>query len=508
MTTIFCKTAPGPWRLIGILGILGVTAVEALAAAPVELTILQTTDIHAHVIDSLADSRQPDWLKLATVIRRERAAAAASLLIDCGDTIQGTLAGVYTRGEISARLLSHLDYDAWVPGNHELDFGTRRLAELIEQVQVPVLNGNLTLHGKRLRAWRMYNCGGARVAVIGMNSGYLKNWFRAPHADGFEVTTAAAALELLMPKLSSLEPDLIVLALHQGLLASDPRGVNEVNDLATRFPEIDIILGGHTHRGVAGMRRGRAWYAQAGSAAEYLARIDVLVDTEQHRPLTIKSRLIPCAGEPRDAEAQQAVADLIGPLTALAASPIRQLPEAVSSYGRPGSGCAMSELYCRAIAARTGARVVFQGRLSRTSWPAGVPVTEQLLYDAIPYENMIGIAMLTAAEITMVLTEQLGNRQSYVFNGIWGVKAQVSDDWRTVRELQWATPAGTRVPVAFHSYAAAGGGGRFPKLRELLATPAVQYRTTGLMTRDIVRDHLRDSPEPVAPTVDWVIREQ
>lgn len=501
----FYKTAPTGWRW-RLICILGVIAVQFPAAAPVNLTILQTTDIHAHVIDSISDSRQPDWLKLATVIRRERAASTACLLIDCGDTIQGTLAGVFTRGEISARLLNHLDYDAWVPGNHELDFGTRRLVELIEQVQVPVLNGNLTLYGKRLRAWRMYNCGGARVAVIGMNSGYLKNWFSEPHTDDFEVTTAAAALEDLMPQLTSLEPDLIVLALHQGLLAKDPRGVNEVTELAARFPEIDIILGGHTHRNVAGMRSGRAWYAQAGFGAEYLARIDVQVDTEQHRPLMIKSRLIPCAGEPRDAMAQQAVADLISPLTALAQSPIRQLQEAVSSYGRPGSGCAMSDLYCRAIAERTGALVVFQGRLSKTSWPADIPVTEQLLYDAIPYENKIGIAMLTADEITMVLTEQLQSRESYVFNGIWGMKAQVSDDWRTVRELQWEPLADTRVPVAFHSYAAAGGGGRFPKLRALLATPAVQHRTTGLMTRDIVRDHLRDSAEPVAPTVHWVMR--
>ena len=77
-----------------------------------------------------------------------------------------------------------------------------------------------------------------------------------------------------------------------------------------------------------------------------------------------------------------------------------------------------------------------------------------------------------------------------------------------MRELQWDTLADGRVPVAFHSYAAAGGGGRFPKLRTLLATPAAQYRTTGLMTRDIVRDHLRDSSEPVAPTVHWVMREQ
>jgi len=58
----------------------------AAPSAVVELTILQTTDVHAHIHDPDGNA---GWLRLATAIGEERAAAGGKgncLLIDCGDT--------------------------------------------------------------------------------------------------------------------------------------------------------------------------------------------------------------------------------------------------------------------------------------------------------------------------------------------------------------------------------------------------------------------------------------
>ena len=53
-----------------------------------------------------------------------------TLLIDCGDTIQGCLSGTISRGAAAIKMINHLNYDAWVPGNHELDFGSERFLKL------------------------------------------------------------------------------------------------------------------------------------------------------------------------------------------------------------------------------------------------------------------------------------------------------------------------------------------------------------------------------------------
>ncbi len=84
----------------------------AAPSAVVELTILQTTDIHAHIHDPDGNA---GWLRLATAIGKERAAVGGKgncLLIDCGDTVQGTLAGAVSLGEVSIAMLNALQYDA------------------------------------------------------------------------------------------------------------------------------------------------------------------------------------------------------------------------------------------------------------------------------------------------------------------------------------------------------------------------------------------------------------
>src|SRR5690349_7057623 len=72
------------------LGFLALLA--PLAAQDATLRILSTTDTHGHLMAQDTYSLQPanlGWAKLATLIRQEREGHADSLLIDCGDTIQG-----------------------------------------------------------------------------------------------------------------------------------------------------------------------------------------------------------------------------------------------------------------------------------------------------------------------------------------------------------------------------------------------------------------------------------
>jgi 2',3'-cyclic-nucleotide 2'-phosphodiesterase/3'-nucleotidase len=97
-----------------------------LSADQVTIHLLQTTDIHA--VLTKEENNSGSWLKLASLIRevRERHGNENCILIDCGDTIQGTLIGALSRGEAAIIPLKAMRYDAWIPGNHEFDFGFAR----------------------------------------------------------------------------------------------------------------------------------------------------------------------------------------------------------------------------------------------------------------------------------------------------------------------------------------------------------------------------------------------
>ncbi len=508
MRTRYCRLFLAALLVAGLAG-----------AEQVQITILQTTDIHGRLEpDDGGGVAGGGWLRLATLIRRERQAAGERplLLIDCGDTVQGTLAAVHSQGGLALTMLNVLAYDVWVLGNHELDFGAARLAALGERFGGQVLAGNFSLElageGGTPRpvafdSWRLFEMGGARIAVIGMQASYLDNWFWGPARDSYRVGRAVDGVAAVMPAIRRQRPDLLVLAIHQGWLPNDTRQINEVEEIAKRFPEIDLILGGHTHWPHPGRRVGRrSWYVQSGRHADGLAVIKATVDTGKRRVLSIHSELRLAGPEIEpDTEALAAVSGGLAAARAFGQTVIGELVGGLTATGAPGVGSGTSELISAAIAAAAGIEVAVHGKLSTAGLAAG-PVDEAALFAIVPYENNIGILHLTPAQLLEVVTEQVAQRDSYVACGLYGIEAVVGRDKQaTALRFPDGRALPERLPVAFNSYSLAGGGGRFPVLRKLAALPEVKATDTGINSRDAVRAYLAGRSPLDLPVRRWLV---
>jgi 2',3'-cyclic-nucleotide 2'-phosphodiesterase (5'-nucleotidase family) len=483
-------------------------------AAPVTVTLLVTTDLHGAVGTAIVPDGKTaggDWLRLATLINQRRTPAGdpPALLIDCGDTTQGSLVAQTSRGQVAVDLLRFLRYDVWVPGNHEFDFGPDRAAAIFAQLRGPLLCANLALYPagggapQPFPAWRLFERGGARIAVIGATAHYLDQWLGGD-------TTAALRAERLLPRLPALlaeihaaKPDLIVLAIHQGWQLQDPRGINEVAAIAKQHPEIDLILGGHTHREIAGEKISPAtWYVQPGFGAASLAVVRATVDPEQHRVLDITSELLPAAAAPPDPDAAKVAAPWLARAADTAARPAGALPRTAPAAGIPGETCAVSDLIARAMAEAVHADAAFHGKFADTGLNAG-PVTWGDLFRILPYENTIAVTHLTPAELRRVIAEQLAWRGTPSGNGLWGVAARLDANGQPC-ELRTADgqplPEDRRLRVAFNNYTLAGGGGRCPVLRELARQPASHTEWTQHSVRDALAQFL------ARPAPDWTPR--
>ena len=107
-----------------------------------EVTLLYTNDFH-----SAFEPMPAFWLPesprlggaahLATLVRRERAAARTSFLLDSGDMFTGTLSRL-TEGEALLEMMRALGYDAMGVGNHEFDYGWQPFHEGVWRVPFPV----------------------------------------------------------------------------------------------------------------------------------------------------------------------------------------------------------------------------------------------------------------------------------------------------------------------------------------------------------------------------------
>ncbi len=492
----------------------------ALSAPSAELTVLQTTDVHGYVEHGDEGPGNGGWLRVAAALRAERKTAGSenTLLIDCGDTVTGSLSAALSGGRIGIEMLRELDYDAWVPGNHELDYGARRLREFCKILSDQTLCGNLVLHpdsdaAYSAPAWRLFKRAGCRVAVIGANSAFLDNWLWGKDRRDFKVEPAIDMLRRILPAIHAQQPDVIILAAHQGWYPTgkDSRSVNEIEAIATYFPEIDLILGGHTHRERAGLPLNPGtWYVQAGAHANGYARIRMSVDTENQRVLDVESAFIPVGNSRSDEQCGEAVAPFLAKTRAAREEPLGIAESAVPAHGRAGFGSATAELLCRAIAESANADVVIHGKLSQYSLPAG-PITERDLFGLVPYENGIGTALLTRAELRTILAEQRRLRDSYVYCGVWGAHLRWHKDDKVSKvridaEGVIGSDGQRRYRTAFNSYTLASGGGRFKKLRRITRNPDAQLAECEQDSREALRHYIRKhSPITITPK-QWIQR--
>ena len=470
------------------------------------ITILCTADLHGCIHSTpgrYLEHNTGSLLRLATIIRQVRAETPNVLLLDAGDVFQGTAESLLSGGEAMAVPMNALGYDAIAVGNHEFDWGVAEAGRLLSLFDAPVLAANL-LRGPgsppafaRVRPWTVCTVDGVRVGIVGLTNPNLNQWFRDMAPAGLRAGDSRTALERCLPDLRRENPQVLVLLAHQSLQAKDD-DANEINAIGSRFGEFDLILGGHVHHVVKGARAGLADYAQAGSGATGLLRADLDYDTVSRRVTAKRFEWLPATPDvPEDPELRAAVAPYLDRADREMARVLGQTERPLTaSLAAPGLS-PVQQLFCRAIADATGAEVVLHGVFSATSVPAG-PITVADLWRLVPYENTIGTAELTLAEIREILEESTDYLGTVRAIGTWGLSYEIhtyappGDRIRNLRGADGTAINGRRrLRVAFNSYHLAGGGGRFPRLAELAAQPHARLAMHPIGMRDMVGDYIR-----------------
>jgi 2',3'-cyclic-nucleotide 2'-phosphodiesterase/3'-nucleotidase len=249
-----------------------------LGAQDATLRILTTTDTHGHLMSQDTYSLQPanlGWAKLATLIRQERAGRADTLLVDCGDTIQGEPVNYVHSAlrrdlpEPAVAIMNALGYSAMAVGNHEYNFGLGVLREAEKQAKFPFLSAN-TLDartGKPAFAPVVkYKVGPLTVAIVGFTTPLVPSWEEPANYAGLRFEDIVATAKTVIPDLRRKDKvDVVLVAMHSGL--GDVKGrigdENAALRLAEEVPGIDAILTGHTHQPIQTQHKGvpilQAW---------------------------------------------------------------------------------------------------------------------------------------------------------------------------------------------------------------------------------------------------------
>lgn len=272
-------------------------AVGSLAAQEVRITIAATTDTHANIWPEDYYRNQPanrGFAKAFTIIQGIRAQNPNTLLVDCGDTIQGTPLGYYfssrdlERPNPVVRVMNRMGYDAMAVGNHEFNFGLKALWKAKKEAKFPWLSANTrAVYDDTVRTFPPYaikEVGGVRVGILGLTTPGIPRWELPEHYTGYKFLDIVSTARKFVPILRNREGvDLVVLIVHSGLehdletgkaFPNQVAGENAVWQLAQRVRGIDAIIFGHTHQEVEEKLIKGVLLTQAKNWAQSVAEVD------------------------------------------------------------------------------------------------------------------------------------------------------------------------------------------------------------------------------------------
>src|SRR5881398_49927 len=360
-------------KLAGRAGVLSAvptlaSAATALNSDTVCISILHTTDIHGHILPTSDYDGNPDRRGLArcvTQIRHWRRQNRNSILIDVGDVYQGTEVSLRTKGELMIDLFNHLDYDAWVVGNHEFDWGIETFIDALQRSTMKVLAANTVLDEKaagacsdlqhpfaKIQPLIVKEIAGIKLAIIGVTTPGMPYWLPSEFTRGIEFQNPVEPVRRAITRANGEGVDAIVLSGHMGLKmrSGGDDFANTVMALTSEFPEVAVFIAGHTHQAIPSRLTNGVLFTQADHFGIHVGRVDLLFDRNSKKLL---GREAIC--EPMDnrlhlddvviSRAKSQLAESDAALT----QPIGELARTLHARGRPAQPSDIERLIGAAI---------------------------------------------------------------------------------------------------------------------------------------------------------------
>jgi len=378
-------------RLLSLL-----LCVVPLAAQIKPLTILHSNDLHAHLLPD--DRDNGGFARLATEVRRQKAQCAACLYLNAGDLVQGTPVSTLFHGAPIYQIANLLGIDVSTLGNHEFDYGWRRVQQFFRIARFPIVSANVVdADGKTMaRPYVIQTVGGIRVGIIGAILGDLV---------GTVVTKESAGPWHTLPVVETVRKyaaelrdrtDVIVVLGHI-------HDASEVNEILKQVPDVSVVVAGHSHEGYPAMTNidGRVAVLVPAYGVQ-LGRLDLKVDVGAKKVLSAEWTKIPIvASIPPAPDVAREVAKWESKVSKLVDVPIGE-----STARLERNNPVLRKMIERAMAEQSGADIAWinPGNV-RDTMPEG-RILARTVWNILPFDNYILLGKFKGSELPPSITKR------------------------------------------------------------------------------------------------------
>ena len=245
------------------------------------IIILHTNDIHSRADGDLGYASVKGWKTYYESLGNP------VLLLDAGDSLHGLPVANLSGGENIVELMNAVGYTAMTPGNHDFNYGTKRLIELSKLMEFDLLSANFTDSSGEpvFTASKLYQAGSRTVGIVGISTPETLTKTDPRNVSGYEFNPAkmAALVQAEIDALKADGADYVVALGHLGIDASSEP--YRSTDLIPQLSGLTVFVDGHSH---SALEKGQTvkdkdgndvLLAQTGTQAEALGMVTIDGDT-------------------------------------------------------------------------------------------------------------------------------------------------------------------------------------------------------------------------------------
>ena len=370
---------------------------------PIHIVILHSNDTHGNLIAYDKTNQVGGIARTATLIKQiKNENKDNTLVLHAGDELsRGDEITVCFGGEANMLAIEMMGYDAFTPGNGDFYYGVKNLIKQTSLVKFPILLSNIVYKDTDQRIFQPYivkEIKGIKFGILGL--GIIRE--DHPSSHNIKQLDPIVVAKKIVPELQK-KSDIIIALTHIGI------GADIL--LAQKVPEIDIIVGGHTHNKLDKPMtvprkngKGEVIIVQAGEYTQFLGRLDIYVqknNSNHYEIVQSEGQLISIDGKVQE---DKAISEFLEQYSEKLSQTIKTFKEDIPKTDTHDSP--IGKFLAEAVKVETNSDISLLDLGSAQNGIKAGNLTLGDVYKIHPWRNQILIYQLTGEQIQKILTEK------------------------------------------------------------------------------------------------------
>ena len=247
-----------------LCSLFALSAVSTAMAQEVNIKLLGTSDIHGRVVPwsygADVEDKSGSYAQIATYVKDVRKNNKNVVLVEVGDAIQDNQVDVfakdkkYYKDHPVPKVLNEMNYDIFVLGNHEFNFGMKALDEILKDIKAKKLTANFYYkkNDKRyIDATTIIEKDGVKLGIIGLSTPMSAKFEEdTGNLKDMKFTSPTEEARTQVEKLKAKGVDAIIAVTHMGIDNENNIPDTGMRDVINAVDGIDVVIAGHMHKDV------------------------------------------------------------------------------------------------------------------------------------------------------------------------------------------------------------------------------------------------------------------